>query len=146
MPDVLTLPIRSVTVTTPSTRLLRLDLGTAPFAFLSGQAALIGAHPEDAVDATSRSHATLGFAADPDGLGRLVHRFELFNRSQLFPWVAAAGRASVASGDFHRLEHLGGWKTLIPCARREDAIVEYLRSARPVYLARFDLEASRAAA
>jgi len=55
-------------------------------------AALIGAHPDDAVDATSRSHATVGFAADPDGLGTLVHRFELFNRSQLFPWVAAAGR------------------------------------------------------
>jgi predicted metal-dependent phosphoesterase TrpH len=109
-------------------------------------AALIGAHPDDAVDATSRSHATLGFAADPDGLGALVHRFELFNRSQLFPWVAAAGRAGVASGDFHRVEHLGGWKTLIPCARREDAILAYLRSARPVYLARFDLEASRAAA
>jgi PHP domain len=109
-------------------------------------AALIGAHPDDAVETTSRSHATLGFAADPDGLGRLVHRFELFNRSQLFPWVAAAGRASVASGDFHRAEHLGGWKTLIPCARREEAIVDYLRSPRPVYLARFDIQASRAAA
>jgi len=109
-------------------------------------AALIGAHPDDAVDTTSRSHPTLGFAADPDGLGGLVHRFELFNRSQLFPWVAAAGRASVASGDFHRIEHLGGWKTLIPCARREEAIVGYLRSPRPVYLARFDVEASRAAA
>lgn len=109
-------------------------------------AALIGAHPDDAVDTTSRSHPTLGFAADPDGLGGLVHRFELFNRSQLFPWVAAAGRASVASGDFHRVEHLGGWKTLIPCARREEAIVEYLRSPRPVYLARFDVEATRAAA
>jgi ferredoxin-NADP reductase len=44
LPDVLTLPIRSVTATTPSTRLLRLDLGGLPFAFASGQAALIGAH------------------------------------------------------------------------------------------------------
>ena len=109
-------------------------------------AALIGAHPDDAVDTTSRSHATLGFAVDPDGLGSLVHRFELFNRSQLYSWVAAAGRASVACGDFHRPEHLGGWKTLLPCARREQAIVEYLRSPRPVYIARFDVEASRAAA
>ena len=31
--DVLTLPIRSVTAATPSTRLLRLDLGAAPFVF-----------------------------------------------------------------------------------------------------------------
>lgn len=109
-------------------------------------AALIGAHPDDAVEATPRSHPTLGFAADPDGLGALVHRFELFNRSQLFPWVAAAGRATVATGDFHRAEHLGGWKTLIPCDRLETAVVEYLRSPRPVYLARFDVEAARVAA
>jgi Na+-transporting NADH:ubiquinone oxidoreductase subunit F len=42
--DVLTLPIRSITESTPSTRLLRLDLGSQPFVFQSGQAALIGAH------------------------------------------------------------------------------------------------------
>jgi hypothetical protein len=109
-------------------------------------AALIGAHPDDDVVTTSRSHPTLGFAADPDGLGALVHRFELFNRSQLFPWVAAAGRATVATGDFHRAEHLGGWKTLVPCGRLETTVVDYLRSSRPVYLARFDVESSRAAA
>jgi len=109
-------------------------------------AALIGAHPDDDVGATSRSYPTLGFAADPDGLGALVHRYELFNRSQLYSWVAASGRASVATGDFHRVEHLGGWKTLIPCDRLESAVVEYLRSRRPVYLARFDVEASRRAA
>lgn len=44
MPDVLILRVRSVARTTPTTRLLRLDLGHAPFAFRSGQAALIGAH------------------------------------------------------------------------------------------------------
>ncbi|MBA2742418.1 MAG: hypothetical protein H0U46_10455 [Actinobacteria bacterium] len=88
----------------------------------------------------------MGFAADPDGLGALVHRYELFNRSQLYSWVAASGRASVATGDFHRVEHLGGWKTLIPCDRLESAVVKYLRSRRPVYLARFDVEASRRAA
>ena len=109
-------------------------------------AALVGAHPDDDVETTSRSHPTLGFAADPDGLGALVHRFELFNRSQLFPWVAAAGRSSVATGDFHRLEHLAGWKTLVPCERDERAVLDYLRSPRPVYLARFDAEAIRAAA
>ena len=38
-------------------------------------AAIIGAHPDDAVDTTSRSHPTLAFASDPDGLGALVHRF-----------------------------------------------------------------------
>ena len=88
---------------------------------------------------------TRRFARD-DGLRCLVHRFELFNRSQLFGWVAEAGLPAVASGDLHRVEHLEGWKTLVPCERREDALVEYLRSPRPVYLARFETEISRAAA
>ncbi len=44
MPDVLTLPVRSVVTTTPLTRLIRLDLGTRPFVFQAGQAALIGTH------------------------------------------------------------------------------------------------------
>ncbi len=109
-------------------------------------AALIGAHPDDGVETTTRSHPTLAFASDPDGLARLVHRFELFNRSQVFPWVARAGHASVAAGDFHREDQLGGWKTLVPCERREAAILDYLRSPRPVYLARLDIELFRAAA
>jgi hypothetical protein len=109
-------------------------------------AALIGAHPDDGVETTSRSHPTLAFAADPDGLATLVHRFELFNRSQLYAWVARAGHASVATGDFHRHDHFAGWKTLIPCARHETHVVDYLRSRRPVYLARLDAETSRVAA
>ena len=58
---------------------------------------------------------TRGFAADP-ALRELVHRFELFNRTTLFGWVAREGLSAVACGDFHRLEHLAGWKTLLPCA------------------------------
>ena len=40
--DTLRAPLREVTVATPSTRLIRLDLGGAPFAFDAGQAAMIG--------------------------------------------------------------------------------------------------------
>jgi hypothetical protein len=56
--------------------------------------------------------------------------------------VAEAGLPAVACGDFHRPEHLTGWRTLIPCEREEEAI-SYLRSAQPVYLARFEAEISR---
>ena len=57
------------------------------------------------------------------------------------------GLPAVASGDFHRPEHLHGWKTLLPCAKDETGVVEYLRSARPTFLARIDppAELSRAA-
>ena len=108
-------------------------------------AAIIAAHPYDGEPAPSDSRLTKRFARD-EKLRALAHRFELFNRLQLFGWVAEAGLPAVASGDFHRPEHLAGWKTLVPSHRTEAGVVDYLRSARPVYLARFDLERTRAAA
>jgi hypothetical protein len=44
----------------------------------------------------------------------------------------------VASGDFHRLEHLSTWKTLLPCVKDEAAVLGYLRSSRPAFLVRLD--------
>ncbi|MBV8597525.1 MAG: hypothetical protein JO017_01770, partial [Actinobacteria bacterium] len=64
------------------------------------------------------------------------------NRTALFSWVADRGLPFVACGDFHELDHLGGWKTLIPCWKHERAVVEYLRSTRPVYLVRLDAPAA----
>ena len=100
-------------------------------------AALVAAHPYSPDQLEGATRGTAAFAARPE-LAELVDRFELFNRHTLFGWVAAAGLPTVANGDFHRLEHLPGWKTLVPCARSEDAVVEYLRSPRPTYLARLD--------
>ena len=76
----------------------------------------------------------------------LVDRYELFNRHTLFEWVAAAGLPAIASGDFHGLEHLAGWKTLLPCLKSEPAVISYLRSARPAYLVHLDDGAERPAA
>ncbi|HUG65022.1 MAG TPA: hypothetical protein VMK83_07375, partial [Gaiellaceae bacterium] len=95
--------------------------------------------------ATLRGRLTKRFSRDA-GLRALAHRFELFNRAQLFGWVADAGLPAVASGDFHEPGHLHGWKTLLPCRHDESAIVDYLRSPRPVYLTRLDDELARAAA
>lgn len=110
-------------------------------------AALIAAHPYDAEPSPSPSRLTQRYARDRrDGLGRLVHRYELFNRTQLFGWVADAGLPTVACGDFHEPSHLAGWKTLLPCAREEGAIVDYLRSTRPAYLVRLEGAPARLAA
>jgi hypothetical protein len=51
----------------------------------------------------------------------------------------------VATGDFHRLEHLNTWKTLLLCARAEDAVVSFLRSDARAYLMPFGLPERRAA-
>jgi hypothetical protein len=83
------------------------------------------------------SRLTQRFAVDP-GLRALVHRFELFNRSTLFGWVAELGLPTVACGDVHEPAHIDGWKTLVPCEPEEGSLVGYLRSPRPIYLARLD--------
>jgi predicted metal-dependent phosphoesterase TrpH len=105
-------------------------------AHLAG-AAIIAAHPfdDEAQGPVNRARLTRGFAADP-GLRELVDRFELFNRMTLFGWVGREGLPAVACGDFHRLEHLAGWKTLLPCEKDAVAVVDYLRSPRPAYLTR----------
>ena len=108
-------------------------IDAAIVAAMAPGAALVAAHPFDSDMSQRRERLTLRFALDPE-LRRLVHRHELFNRSQLFAWVAGAGLPVVAGGDVHRAAHLGGWKTLLPCARDEQAVVDYLRTSRPVYL------------
>ena len=102
-------------------------------------AALIAAHPYRHGDGDiSPARPTQRFSRDWRELAPLVHRWELFNRRELFAWVAERELLAVASGDFHQREHLFGWKTLLPCAKREDAVVEYLRSLRPAFLTRID--------
>jgi hypothetical protein len=68
----------------------------------------------------------------------LFDRVELFNGRQLFGWVAEAGLPAVACGDLHRAEQLPGWTTLVPCEQDEEALVDYLRSPRPVFLTRLE--------
>ena len=112
-------------------------LETALAAARASGAALVAAHPYSPDHLAGATRGTAAFTARPE-LGALVDRFELFNRETLFDWVAAAGLPGIASGDFHRIDHLGGWKTLIPAARTEEAVVDYLRSRRPAYLVRLD--------
>ena len=108
-------------------------------------AALVAAHPYSPESLSTAARPTGAFGARPE-LRELVDRFELFNRHTLFDWVAAAGLPMIASGDFHRLEHLSGWKTLLPCPKGEPAVIAYLRSARPAYLVRLDDAFERLAA
>ncbi len=98
-------------------------------------AALIAAHPQRPEDAGRR---TCRFWHER-ALSRLVDRFELVNRGDVYPWVAEARLPVVASGDFHRPEHLNTWKTLLPCARSAAAVVDCLRSEQRLYLAPFPL-------
>jgi len=151
--DLLVVPGLELTYDDPEPRLAghAVAVGLRNFAGLEGAlrearsrgAALVAAHPYGRDVAAGSRRGTGAFAAERELLEPLVDRFELFNRHTLFGWVAEAGLPTVASGDFHRLEHLATWKTMLPCSKSEDAVVDYLRSARPAYLVRLDAADAR---
>jgi predicted metal-dependent phosphoesterase TrpH len=97
-------------------------------------AALIAAHPYSIAEAPSAARRTARWCADRS-LAARVDRFELVNRHEWFDWVDLARLPGVATGDFHEPSHLATWKTLLPCRKHEVAVIEYLRSRRPAYLA-----------
>ena len=114
-------------------------IGTAMHDARAAGAALIAAHPHGAVPDSIPGRTTRMFWRDPE-LRSLAHRFELINRHRVFAWVAAAGLPAVANGDFHVPEHVDTWKTLLPCARTQAGVVDFLRSEAPAALTRVDPE------
>lgn len=106
-------------------------------------AALVGAHPYTLAASAGAPRATARLAEEPDWAAQAVDRLEICNRHDFFDWVARARRPVVASGDFHRPEHLATWKTLLPAEKSEEAVVAYLRSPGPVSLTA--IEVARAA-
>jgi 3',5'-nucleoside bisphosphate phosphatase len=109
-------------------------------------AAIVAAHPHDFGPTPAVPFPTRYFARRWRELYGLFDRVELFNGRQLFSWVAEAGMRGVACGDLHRAEQLPGWTTLIPCEQDEGALVDYLRSSRPVFLTRLERAAAALAA
>jgi hypothetical protein len=109
-------------------------------------AAILVAHPHDFRPTPAVPHPTRYFTSRWRRLRGLFDRVELFNTGQLFGWVADAGLPAVACGDLHRAEHLPGWTTLVPCEPDEEALVEHLRSSRPVFLTRLEQPAMALAA
>lgn len=124
------------------------DLGIADAmrAAREAGAALIAAHPHAETPDAVPLRTTQRFYRDWDVLAPLVDRVELFNRHDVFTWVADRRLPGVACGDFHRLEHVSSWKTLLPCLGRERAVVDYLRSPGPAYLLPFRAEPAEQAA
>jgi hypothetical protein len=99
-------------------------------------AAIIAAHPH----APGENHrGTCRWWHERDTPSIRPDRYELFNRNDVFGWVAERRLPCVASGDFHRREHLDTWKTLLPCAKDGRGVVAFLRSPARGYLAPFPL-------
>jgi predicted metal-dependent phosphoesterase TrpH len=102
-------------------------------------AALIAAHPYSDSDSTPL-RATRRIWREREIFRDLIHRYELFNRNEVFAWIAAEELPPVATGDVHRPEHLSSWKTLVPCDKEPAAVIAHLRSRGRVFLTPFALE------
>src|SRR5262245_16225887 len=105
-------------------------------------AAIIAAHPHAPGE---NRRGTCRWWHERDAPTVRPDRYELFNRRDVFGWVAERDLPCVATGDFHRASHLETWKTLLPCARDEQAVGEFLRSGARAYLMPFSADASPAA-
>jgi predicted metal-dependent phosphoesterase TrpH len=118
-----------------------LDAGIVPALDSANRqgAALIAAHPYSDRDSTPL-RATRRIWRERELFRELIHRYELFNRNETFAWVAAEELPAVATGDVHRAEHLGSWKTLLPCEKEQAAVVGHLRSGARAFLTPFRLE------
>ena len=106
-------------------------------------AALIAAHPYRVDDLGGTPRTTARWSEEAYWAAAVVDRFEVCNRHEFFPWVARARLPVVASGDFHRPEHLATWKTLVPAEKTEEAVIAYLRSRRPVSLLAVEVAGDR---
>jgi ferredoxin-NADP reductase len=82
--DALVLTVQAVIPATPTTRIVRLDLGGAPFLFEAGQAALIGPAEQDvripysiaSAPIETTEHGWLDFLIKVEASGRWGHQFD----------------------------------------------------------------------
>jgi predicted metal-dependent phosphoesterase TrpH len=101
-------------------------------------AAIIAAHPHAGEGDPIPTRTTRAFWREIDRMRPLVDRYEVINRHDVFPWVAGERLPAVVGGDVHVPEHLWSWKTVLPCERTPQAVVDYLRSERPAFITRLD--------
>lgn len=97
-------------------------------------AAIVAAHPHGDLPDPNLERTTRWFWHNRDRLDGMVDRWEVMNRRQTFGWIADHGLPAIASGDFHRPEHLESWKTLLPCPKTERHVVAYVRSGGRAYV------------
>jgi predicted metal-dependent phosphoesterase TrpH len=100
-------------------------------------AAIVAAHPHGE-ESSRPERTTRRFWREWRLLGGLIDRYELFNQREVFGWVANAGLPSIATGDFHRYEHVSSGKPLLPCEKSEAGVVAYLCSTGPAYITRLE--------
>ena len=73
-----------------------------------------------------------------DEVASLIDLWEVACRWDLFPPVGRAKLPFVGNSDFHKPQHLYAWKTLLPCEKRLDAVMQTLRRGDGLALTRLN--------
>jgi predicted metal-dependent phosphoesterase TrpH len=84
---------------------------------------VVACHPHEQSDWFSNTFYLWNRRND---LAHLVDLWEVACRFDLFPPVARARLPYIGNSDFHRVEHLYAWKTLVPARKNELAIFRAL--------------------
>lgn len=69
-------------------------------------------------------------------VGELIDLWEVACRWDLFPQVSRARFPYIGNSDFHKPEHLWAWKTLLPCEKKEDAVMNTLQRGEGLAITR----------
>jgi hypothetical protein len=68
----------------------------------------------------------------------LIDLWELACRWDLFPQVGRARLPFIGNSDFHQLQHLWAWKTLLPCEKRPAEVMATLRRGKGLAVTRLE--------
>lgn len=82
-------------------------------------------------------HDTLYFWNHRQKYAPFFDAWEVANRTDLFSVVSLNNYPILANGDFHKVQHLYSWKTLLPCEKDVEAVKECIRDNRGVAITMF---------
>jgi 3',5'-nucleoside bisphosphate phosphatase len=106
-----------------------------------GQGALVVAcHPHYT---DHEVHDTLYFWNNRQKFAAQFDAWEVANRTDLFSVVSLSNFPILANGDFHKVQHLYSWKTLLQCEKNVEAVKACIRDNRGVAITLFRNGTSR---
>jgi len=98
-------------------------------------ALVVACHPNEMSDWYSN---TFYLWKRRDEVASLIDLWEVACRWDLFPPVGRAKLPFIGNSDFHKPQHLYAWKTLLPCEKRVETVMQTLRRGDGLALTRLN--------
>ncbi|MGZ8869254.1 MAG: PHP domain-containing protein, partial [Thermoanaerobaculia bacterium] len=85
---------------------------------------LVACHPNEMSDWYANTFYLWNRRAE---VSEIIDLWEVACRWDLFPQVSRAKFPYIGNSDFHKPEHLWAWKTLLPCEKSHEAVLQTLK-------------------